>query len=392
MNQIMRNQIIAVSILLFATVLSFSQESPLDTKFEQAVKLSRKSQRVEAERIFDDIIKEDPSYGAAYYEKGKIDAYYKRGDKAENNFKLAIKHGDSETQIKAHKKLLDIMFKDNDSCSNEAQSHIESLNALEPDNFEVSYYTGICNLHAKEYQEAVNDFTKAYNSEPENKKILFYRGLAEIEIKNYVTAVEDFTKYLDENNKDGEAYFWRAFAQYELGTQPKQKHAKKYLQKALADLDLAIKYRVREEEAYYDRAEVKFELGDYEGAIADFKRVISKNPRNMDARYQKAFCYYHYGKEYYAEKELKQIIKMDPTYVDAYYDLSIIYMSKDKLETALSYINKCIELDTEHGDAYEIRAEIYYDLGKKEEACEDIKKADSLGDKLAHKEVHKFCK
>ena len=390
----MKINLLTIATALFLSLVSLAQENKteLDVKFTQALNLQKKSRRVEAENIYNEILKVDRTYGAAYYQRSLIHLHYKKNDVAQKDLAAAIDFGNTETKISAHKEILTILFKDNDSCSADAMTHVNALSSLESDNFESSYYSGLCKFHSGNFQEAVNDFTQAYNQNPEFLKILFYRAQAEIEIKNYVTAIDDLSKFISTNSKNGEAYFWRAYAQYELGIQPKQKHAKKYLNSALSDLNLAIKYKVREEEAYFDRAEVKFELEDYEGAITDFKRVITLNSKNMDARYQKAFCYYHYGKEYYAEKELKQIIKIDPSYVDAYYDLAVIYLSKDKLETALSYINKCIKLDQEHGDAYEIRAEINYDLGKTDAACEDIKKADNLGDELAHKEVHKFCK
>jgi tetratricopeptide (TPR) repeat protein len=389
----MKKRLLIIHFLLFA--LSFSVFSQLDNdkEYKKGVNYMRKYQRVQAQVIFDGIIKEDPNYINAYYQRGIIHQYYKKDSLAILDYTVVSeKHNDKDTASKAHTKILDILFKKEESCSSQSKKHIAALKSLDSDNYKGSLYDGICKLHSGEFQESVNELTKAYNLNHENKISLYYRARAEIELENYITAIEDLTKAIEDKPKKGDPYFWRAYAYYELAIQPGEKHSKKYLQAALADLDLAIKYRVRVEEAYFDRAEVKFELQDYEGAIKDFKKVLSKNSKNMDARYQKALCYYHYGQEYYAIKDLKYIIKKDTNYVDAYYDLAVIYHEKDELEQALEYANQTIKLDHEHADAYIVRGLILIDLERIDEACQDFKKADQFGDEDAHHDVKKYCK
>ena len=391
----MKKRILILHFLL--AVLTFTAHTQVETKndkaFERGLKYVKKYQRADAESIFTEIIKEDPEYVNAYYERAKINKYYKNDSLAILDYTIVANKSDStEIKIEAHSEILELLFKNEDSCSSTAESHILILKELDAENYKGTLYNGICKLHSGEAQEAVNELTKAYNLNHEDKSTLYFRALAEIEIENYITAIEDLTKVIAVDPKDGNSYFWRAYAYYELGIQPKEKHSKKYLALALDDLDLAIKFKVRVEAAYFDRAEVKFELGDYEGAIADFKKVLAKNPRNMDARYQKALCYYHYGNVYYAIKDLKYIVKKDTAYVDAFYDLAVIYHQKDQLGVALSYANKTVNLDKEHADAYLVRGLIKVDQGKEEGACNDFKKAATFGDIDVHHVIKKYCK
>ncbi len=388
----MKNKTILISFLI--TLISFSSFAQTNNeKFETAIKYTKKYQRVQAREIFNEIIKSDPNFLDAYYQRGKINAYYKKDSLAILDFNVvANKHQDTEKQAEAHIAILDLLFKNEESCSTQSKVHIDALKTLDAESYKASLYDGICKLHSGEAQEAVNQLTKAYNADEENKTTLYYRARAEIDINNYITAVEDLNKVIEAKPKFGDAYFWRAYAYYELAVQPEEKHAKKYLHLALDDLNMAIKRKVRAEEAYYDRAEIKFELQDYEGAIADFKKVISKNPNNLDAHYQKAICYYHYGQEYSAIKEFKTIIKKDSTYADAFYNLAVIYHGNGKLEEAIKYADKALALDHEHADAYVIRGDIYLAQGNKEMACADYSKADEFGDTEAHKDVKKYCK
>lgn len=388
----MRKRTLIINFLWLALSFNLSAQSDNDKKFERGLKLMKKYQRVEAGQIFDDIIKSDPDYIDAYYQRALINRYYKKDSLALVDLSVvADRHTDDSLKIIAHTSILDLLFKHEESCSSESLKHIDALTSLNPNSYEGSLYGGICKLHGGEPQDALSEFSKAHNLNEENEKTLFYKSLAEIELNNFHSAIDDLTSVLEKNPKHGEAYFWRAYAYYNLAENLKEKHPKKLLEAALEDLNMAIKYRVREEATYFDRAEVKFELGDYEGAISDFKKVISKNPENVDARYQKAMCYYQFGKEYYAIKELKYIIKKDSNYVDAYYDLAIIYYEKDELEQAHEYADKTIELDQEHADAYLIRGLINIDQGNKEGACKDFHKADEFGDEEAHRDVLKYC-
>ena len=386
----MKNKLILFALLTLSFA-SFSQTN--NDKYKQAIKYTKKHQRVQARDIFNEIIKNDPNFLDAYYQRAKINAYYKKDSLALVDFNIvANKHKDNEKKAEAHLAILDLLFKNEESCSNESKRHIEALKTLDAESYKASFYEGRCKLHSGNPQEAVNDLTKAYNLNDEDKMTLYYRARAEIDIKNYTTAIEDLDKVIEAKPKFGDSYFWRAYAYYEQAIQPEEKHAKKFLHLALEDLNTAIKRRVRAEEAYFDRAEVKFELQDYEGAIADFKKVLAKNNSNMDAHYQKAICYYHYGNVTSAIQEFKKITKKDSTYVDAFYDLAVIYYSNSKNEEALKYANQTIKLDHEHPDAYVIRGDIYIAMGETEKACLDYTKADEFGDTEAHKDIKKYCK
>lgn len=389
----MKRKLLIINFLLLALALpSFTQQDN-DAEYKKGVTYMRKYQRVQAQAIFDGIIKDDPNYINAYYQRAFINEYYKKDSLAILDYTIvAKKHSDSDTASKAHSKILDILFKKEEDCSDQAKIHIAALKSLDANNYKGSLYAGICKLNSGDYENAIAELTTAYELEPENKRSLYFRARAYIELEKFHPAIEDLNKVIEDKPKKGDAYFWRAYSLYELAVQPDEHHSKKYLLSALDDLDLAIKYRVREEEAYFDRAEVKFELQDYEGAIKDFKKVLAKNSKNMDARYQKALCYYHYGQEYSAIKDLKYIIKKDTTYTDAFYDLAIIYHEKDELEEALKYADETIKLDHEHADAYIVRGLIYLDLKQEDKACQDFKKADSFGDKEAHHDVKKYCK
>ena len=53
-------------------------------------------------------------------------------------------------------------------------------------------------------------------------------------------------------------------------------------ERAIADLDIAIKLDPKNAVAYDSRGFAKFEIGDYKGAITNYDRAIELNPKNAD--------------------------------------------------------------------------------------------------------------
>ena len=105
--------------------------------------------------------------------------------------------------------------------------------------------------------------------------------------------------------------------------------------------------------AYYKKGNAHYQLKDYQGAINSYNQAIHLNPYNADA---------HMGLG------------------NARYEL------KDYQEAINSY-NQAIHLDPNNSTAYNIRGLAHYQLGFEHTAIQDLKKAASLGNTTARKNL-----
>ena len=98
--------------------------------------------------------------------------------------------------------------------------------------------------------------------------------------KDYDMALECYTRSIDYNNKNAAAYFNRALVYLK-----QKKH-----QKALEDCDQAISIKNDYIKAYHRRAQIYIELKEYDKAIPDLEKVLAKYPENNEANSELKKC------------------------------------------------------------------------------------------------------
>ena len=97
----------------------------------------------------------------------------------------------------------------------------------------------------------------------ESSSDLYKKGLKKVkEIKDYEGAIEDFTKAIEKKSSYLNAYYYRGVAKSFLGD----------YEGAIADYSKVLKMDKWDREAALDRGRAKYSIGDYEGAILIIKK------------------------------------------------------------------------------------------------------------------------
>jgi tetratricopeptide (TPR) repeat protein len=107
---------------------------------------------------------------------------------------------------------------------------------------------------------------------------------------------------------------------------------------ALKEYNLAQKAEPFNERTYYDRAFVKWKLGDFDGAIKDLKKCLDYVPYFGKARKEYATMLYQVGRQ---EEALQEFFKAAENHYVArhfiYSYIAIIYMNQGNMRNALDY-------------------------------------------------------
>ena len=129
-------------------------------------------------------------------------------------------------------------------------------------------YRGAAFFDAKQYRAAVADETQAIGIDNDPFEYE-YRGAARYELHDYAGTIAD-ESVVAKTGGDHFAFVYRAFAYSSLHQYASE----------LPDLDAAIRIGPAEDWLFQERAYVKWQLGDYPGAITDNVTATTINPKN----------------------------------------------------------------------------------------------------------------
>jgi tetratricopeptide (TPR) repeat protein len=235
-------------------------------------KLLEQGDYTAAIKIFTQLLNNPENHPELYYQRGL--AHYETGDYAE-----AIADYTQVIQINPH----------------HAQAYKKS---------------GLTRYKLGDYAGAIADYTQAIQINPDDSAAYINRGYTRSCMGDKQGAIEDYTQavrinphhqqgaynqpeintLLQEiavNPDDADSYKHRANTRYDLGD----------YQGAIADYTQAIQFNPQDAYAYYNRGNIRYDLEDYEGAIADYTQVIQINPQDADAYYSRGNCHYHLGEQ-----------------------------------------------------------------------------------------------
>ena len=98
-------------------------------------------------------------------------------------------------------------------------------------------------------------------------------ALSAFEMKQYDTAIEYYTKAIELNPTNSESYAKRANAKYLLGN----------YKDAVKDYTSALEIDPNQENIYYNRGIANTNLKAYDEVIADYTKELEVNPKNINA-------------------------------------------------------------------------------------------------------------
>ncbi|XP_047652639.1 tetratricopeptide repeat protein 6-like [Phacochoerus africanus] len=224
--------------------------------------------------------------------------------------------------------------------------------------------TAMCCHRNKEFEEAVNFFTRALKTDPCFPDAYIGRGNSYMEYGHEEAtkqAQKDFLKALHVNPMYAKA---RICLSYNLQAQGK-------FQKAWNHFTIAIEVDPKNYLAYEGRAVVCLQMGDYFAAIQDINAAIKINT-TAEFLTNRGVIHEFMGQQQNAMRDYQAAISLNPTYSLAYFNAGNIYFHHRQFSQASDYFSKALKFDPENECATMNRAIANTVLKKYEEAKEDF--------------------
>ena len=199
-----------------------------------------------------------------------------------------------------------------------------------------------------EYDMAIADFGDALRLGPNMVGAYILRGRALFASASSVTSVEGNFSGIIVNNTGGRITAEQA----------------RIYDRAIDDLNQAIRLDPGNAGAYVDRGRVYMDKGDSDRAIADYNQALRLNPNFARAYNNRGVAYYNKKDYDRAIADYTQAIRLDPHAV-AYNNRGIDYANKKDYDRAIADYTQAIRLDPNYASAYTGRGNAYSD-GKRD--------------------------
>jgi len=149
----------------------------------------------------------------------------------------------------------------------------------------------------------------------------------------------------------------------------------------------------RNYEYFFNRAQDKFELANYEEAISDYNKALELSPTEICLIYSmRGNAKRNLGDFYGAIADQNKALDFDPLYEDGYFNRSSAKFKMGDFTGAIDDYTQVIKINPKDSDAFFNRANVKKEVGEMKSACEDWKKAADLGDTEAEKLHEEHCK
>ena len=324
----------------------------LETKFREASALHQQGKFAEAERLYGDVLRQQPNHLDALLRLGVIAAQTGRAERAVELFRGAVKLNGRIAAV--HRNLGLALFEL--KRFKEAMASFEKAIALKPDYAECHNSRGLTLRELKRSAEALVAYDKAIALKPDFAEAHFNRGLALQDLQP-IEALSAYDKAIALKPNFSEAYYGRGCVLAQLG-RPVE---------ALAAYDEAIALKPNFAEAHTARGNVLQEMRQLEEALASHDRAIALKPDFAEAHNNRSIALLYLMRPVEALASCEKAIAITANYAEAYNNRGSILQDLRRFEDALAAYEKAIALKSDYVMAYNNRAYLLLLMGRFDE-------------------------
>lgn len=281
--------------------------------------------------------------------------------------------------------------------------------AIERNKFITDAYEvrGVARQNMGKLAEAIEDYSHALEMLPDNRGILFNKALAQEEMKNYGDAEKSYEQLLKKHPRFDNGYVGRAKLRlatgdtinaledldmaislnknlvnaYVLRADIAIKNENNF-QRALADMNEAIKLQPHYSGFFVNRAFLRYKLDDYFGAMADYDYAITLDPASPVAYFNRGLLRAEVHDRDRAIADFSKVLDIDPDDYRSLFNRAMLYRETKNYKKALADIDRVAEAFPDFDGVFFTRFQIYDEMGDKRNAERDYNKALALSKRV----------
>lgn len=353
---------------VFVTGVSKTKSISLDLRLSRGIAQVNEGRYDQAVSIFDQILRENPSYPEALIGRGTAYAFQRELDAAIADFTKAIQSNPLAGEA----------WKRRGQARAALGEFVEAIEDLtkalefEPNSSDILHERGIVNFKFKDYNAAVEDLSSCVMHDKDNNSAYTYLGLALSSIGEYKRAEEAHTKsiQLDPNFLEGLTHLAQFYQ--ELANSEKAFESLKKLE--LVDARFA--------KTYHLRGLLHHGMGEHRNAIKDLSVGLRIESSNIECLYLRASCHHAIGEYGDAVKDYDAVLDVELDSMDKFVLQCLAFYQKEIALYTASKINSEFCWFDIDGDVDPLFKEYWCKRLHPKNVCEKVYRQPPLRDSL----------
>jgi tetratricopeptide (TPR) repeat protein len=336
----------------------------IQTNLQVAVGLHQRGRFLEAEKLYQNILKSEPDHFDALHLLGTL--LHQTG-KTQHGVELIRRAIAVNSEIAAAYSNLGAGLLELGNLD-EALVSFDKAISLIPDYADAHFNRGLVLKGLARLPEAIDSYDRAIVLKPNYAEAYFNRGTVLHNLKQLDEALASYGKAIALKPDYAEAYSTRGNVLYDL----------KRFDEALASCDKSIALRPGSAAAYSNRGLVLAELKRWQEAIASYDEAIALKPDYAEAYSNLGIALKEVKRFDEAAASNDQAIALKPDYAEAYSNRGIVLHHLNRLADALVSCDRAIALKPDYAAAYSNLGIVLKELMRLDEAIASYDKALTL--------------
>ncbi|KAK8328305.1 hypothetical protein V6Z12_A11G243600 [Gossypium hirsutum] len=325
--------------------------------------------------IFDQILKEDPTYPEALIGRGTAYAFQRELEAAIDDFTKAIQSKPSAGEAWKRRGQARAALGE----SIEAIEDLTKALEFDPDSADILHERGIVNFKFKDFDAAVEDLSACVKLDKTNKSAYTYLGMALSSIGEYKRAEDAHLKSIQLDRSFVEA--WAHLTQFYQDLANSKK--------AFDCLQQVIQIDPRYAKAYHLRGLLLHGMGEHRKAIKDLSVGLSIENSNIECLYLRASCYHAIGEYADAVKDYDAALDVELDSMEKFVLQCLAFYQKEIALYTASKVNSEFSWFDIDGDIDPLFKEYWCKRSHPKNVCEKVFRQPPLRDSLKKGKLRK---